>query len=84
MCYRVTRNPQEFRWLIGCQRDPWVLGHHKKRNAYSCFPDGDEKNEKMKKKKKREKKGKETYLLKLEGAPLESFKSEVRHEPKVS
>ena len=20
--YRVTRNPQEFHWLMGCQRDP--------------------------------------------------------------
>ena len=26
--YQVTRNPQEFRWLTGCQRDPQVLGHH--------------------------------------------------------
>ena len=24
--YRVTRNPQEFRWLKGCQRDPWIWG----------------------------------------------------------
>ena len=26
--YRVTQNPQEFRWLMGCQRDPWVFGRH--------------------------------------------------------
>ena len=26
--YRVTRNPQEFRGLTGCQSDPWVLGRH--------------------------------------------------------
>ena len=24
--YRVTRNPQEFRWLTGCQRDPRIWG----------------------------------------------------------
>ena len=28
MWYRVTRNPQEFRRLAGCQQDPRVLGHH--------------------------------------------------------
>ena len=27
--YRVTRNPQEFRRLTGCQRDPRVLGRHR-------------------------------------------------------
>ena len=90
MWYRVTRNSQEFRRLTGCQWDPWVLGHHKKRNPYSCIPNGDEKNEKMKNnrkkknKKKRKKKGKETYLLKLEGAPWESFEPELRRESKVS
>ena len=26
--YQVTRNPQEFRGLTGCQRDPRDLGHH--------------------------------------------------------
>ena len=26
--YQVTRNPQEFHWLMGCQRDPQVLGRH--------------------------------------------------------
>ena len=26
--YWVTRNPQEFCGLMGCQRDPWVLGHY--------------------------------------------------------
>ena len=24
--YWVTQNPQEFRWLTGCQRDPQVWG----------------------------------------------------------
>ena len=28
MWYRVTRNPQEFRRLTGCQRDLRVLGRH--------------------------------------------------------
>ena len=28
MWYRVTRNPQEFHRLKGCQQDPWVLEHH--------------------------------------------------------
>ena len=27
-CYLVTRNPQEFRGLTDCQRDPRVLGRH--------------------------------------------------------
>ena len=26
--YRVTRNPQEFHGLTGCQRNLWVLGRH--------------------------------------------------------
>ena len=26
--YRVTQNPKEFRELMGCQRDPRVLGRH--------------------------------------------------------
>ena len=26
--YRVTRNPQEFRRLTSCQRDPWDMGRH--------------------------------------------------------
>ena len=26
--YQVTQNPQEFHGLMGCQRDPWVLGRH--------------------------------------------------------
>ena len=26
MWYWVTRNPQEFRWLTGCQRDPRIWG----------------------------------------------------------
>ena len=26
--YQVTRNPQEFHGLTGCQRDPWDLGRH--------------------------------------------------------
>ena len=25
---RVTRHPRVFRRLTGCQRTPWVLGHH--------------------------------------------------------
>ena len=29
MWYQVTQNPQEFRGLTGCQRDPRVLGRHK-------------------------------------------------------
>ena len=28
--YWVTRNPQEFLWLTGCQRDLRVLGCHRK------------------------------------------------------
>ena len=28
--YRVTRNPQEFCGLTDCQRDPRVLGRHKR------------------------------------------------------
>ena len=28
MWYRVTRNPQEFHWFTGCQRDPKVLGRY--------------------------------------------------------
>ena len=34
--YRVTRNPQEFNGLTGCQQDPRVLGSHK--NMAHLFP----------------------------------------------
>ena len=37
--YRVTRNPQEFRELIGSQRDPRVLGRHIRcKNALDVRP----------------------------------------------
>ena len=35
--YRVTRNPQEFNGLMGCQQDSRVLGRHK--NMAHLFPE---------------------------------------------
>ena len=35
--YRVTQNPQEFRGLTGCQRDPRVLGHHSRLLTFSSY-----------------------------------------------
>ena len=35
--YRVTQDPQEFRKLTGCQRDPRVLGRHKDFSYFGLF-----------------------------------------------
>ena len=35
--YRVTQDPQEFRKLTGCQRDPRVLGRHKDSSYFGLF-----------------------------------------------